>query len=121
LPQNGSDKVEAESEGQDDRLRRRREGPETSPFLRGKAGMCNVSGARSRRGPDLRPADTTQGLNLERELHGPASQRQIFGFQTFDQVSVVAFFDWPAGLAGPRKLDNGSGFFAVRYADYTTH
>jgi hypothetical protein len=55
-------------------------------------------------------------LNLERKLYGPASKRQILGFQIFDQVSVVApvAIGSRAGLAGPRKLEDGSGFLTVR-------
>jgi hypothetical protein len=71
---------------------------------------------RSGRGRGFRPADTTQALNLERKLYGPASKRQILGFQIFDQVSVVApvAIGSRAGLTGPRKLEDGSGFLTVR-------
>jgi hypothetical protein len=70
---------------------------------------------RSKGGPELRPAGTTQRLNLERKLYGPASQRQVLGFQTFEQTSVGAPFaiDWPVGSAGP-KFENGCGLFSVR-------
>jgi hypothetical protein len=57
-----------------------------NPFAARKAGMSAVPflGVRSKSGPELRPAGTTQRLNLERKLYGPASQRQVLGFQTFE-------------------------------------
>ncbi len=60
-----------------------------------------------------------QGLNLERELDGPASKFQILGFQPFEQGPVVTSFPSVgigsrAGSAGPRKLVNRSGFLPVR-------
>jgi hypothetical protein len=54
-------------------------------------------------------------LNLKRELYGPVSKLQILGFQTLKQVSVVAAVAVGSrdSLAGPRKLENQSGFFPI--------
>jgi hypothetical protein len=81
------------------------------------------SGPRSRSGPDFGPADATQGFNLEGKLDGPVSKLQVLGFQTFEQVVTPFAVGSRAGAAGPRKLENGSGFFPVRYASasYPAH
>jgi hypothetical protein len=62
-----------------------------------------------------------QGLYLEHELYGPVSKLQILRFQSLEQVPVEVRS--PAGPAGPRKLENGSGFLPVRNASasYPTH
>ena len=69
-----------------------------------------------------------QGLDLERELHGPVSKFQILGFQLFKQVPVVMPVPGigiaaPAGAAGPRKVVNRGRFLPVGQADasYLTH
>jgi hypothetical protein len=78
-----------------------------------------------RSGPDLEPANATQGLNLERKLNSPVSKLQVLGFQAFKHALVLTSFainSW-AGATGPRKLENGGRFLAVREASasYPAH
>jgi len=60
-----------------------------------------------------------QNLNLKRELYGLVAKFPVLGFQSLEQTPVLTRFSTArissgAGPAGPRKLENGSGFLAVR-------
>ena len=70
-------------------------------------------------GPFLGPATMTQDLNLERKLDGLVAKFPVLGFQSLEQIPIVTPFSAPGirsrpGPAGPRKLENGSGFLVVR-------
>jgi hypothetical protein len=76
-------------------------------------------GAVMASGPVLGFASVAQNLNLKRELYGPVAKFSVLGFQSLEQIPIVRPFSTPGirsltGLAGPRKLENGSGFLAVR-------
>jgi hypothetical protein len=70
-------------------------------------------------GPVLGSAAMAQGLDLKRELYGLIAKFPVLGFQSLEQSPVLAPFSttrirsW-ASPAGPRKLENRSGFPAVR-------
>jgi hypothetical protein len=60
-----------------------------------------------------------QYLDLEGKLDHPVPKVPILGFQSLKQIPIVMPFSTPgtrpqAGLAGPCKVENGSGFPAVR-------
>jgi hypothetical protein len=60
-----------------------------------------------------------QDLNLERKLDGLVAKFPVLGFQSLEQIPIVTPFSAPGirsrpGPAGPRKLENGSGFLVVR-------
>jgi hypothetical protein len=60
-----------------------------------------------------------QDLDLERKLDRLVAKLPVLGFQSLDQIPIDTPFSTPgirsrAGPAGPRKLENGSGFLAIR-------